>query len=49
MGTLFATIGAVVAALTLSGAAAFTVVELQSSSAPANTPDAPAAVQYGAN
>lgn len=49
MGTLIATLGAAVAAIALSGAAAFTVVELQSSSAPANTPDAPAAVQYGAN
>lgn len=49
MGTILATVGAALAALLLSGAAAFTVVSTQSTQAPANAPGAPAAVQYGAN
>ena len=49
MGTILATVGAGIAALVLSGVAAYTVVSTQSTQAPANAPGAPAAVQYGAN
>lgn len=47
MLTILTTVGAALAALALSGAAAFAVVQSQATSAPTVGPNAPVAVQYG--